>query len=54
MDLRKRIVAVLVLVAGALLIAGCNTVAGIGDDLAATGNGLADLSHGLQKKDDKK
>ncbi len=53
MELRKRIVAVLVLVAGALLIAGCNTIAGFGDDIAATGNGLADLSHDIQKKDEK-
>lgn len=54
MDLRRKIVAVLVLVTGALLLAGCNTIAGIGEDVAAAGNGVADLSHDVQNKADKK
>lgn len=37
-----------ILVAGALALAGCNTIEGFGKDVGATGNAIAGMAHDVR------
>ncbi|MCL4199645.1 MAG: entericidin A/B family lipoprotein [Phycisphaerales bacterium] len=48
MPRRSRTIIGLLAVFAALLLGGCNTIEGIGEDLSAVGRGIADAANGVQ------
>ena len=42
---RIRTLAFMLLAAVALLLVGCNTIQGLGEDISAAGTGLANIAH---------